>query len=137
DSAVGEIADIDSAVVVMRTSAGRLCHINNSRRAAYGYDQRIEVLGAKGRLIAGNRAPTTVEIADGDSVRRDKPLHFFLERYEEAYKRELIAFIEALTKRQPMPVGPDDGRRALVLAEAALASHRENRPVKVSEITGA
>ena len=136
DPAVGRIGDVDSAVIVMRTAAGRLCHINNSRRAAYGYDQRIEVLGAEGRLTAGNRVPTTVEIADGDSVRGDKPLHFFLERYEEAYKRELAAFIEALEKGRPMPVGPEDGRRALVLAEAALASHRENRPVKVSEIAG-
>jgi myo-inositol 2-dehydrogenase/D-chiro-inositol 1-dehydrogenase len=137
DPEVGKLGDIDSAMVVMRTASGKLCHINNSRRAAYGYDQRIEVHGAKGRLNAGNRTPTTVEIADGESVRGDKPLHFFLERYAEAYRRELAAFVSALEKKQPMPVGPEDGRQALVLAEAALVSLRENRPVRVAEIARA
>jgi myo-inositol 2-dehydrogenase/D-chiro-inositol 1-dehydrogenase len=136
DRAVARIGDIDSAMVVMRTASGKLCHINNSRRAAYGYDQRIEVHGARGRLIAGNRVPTTVEVADGASVRADRPLHFFLERYAEAYRAELRAFIAALARRRAMPVGPEDGRMALVLAEAALRSHRQRRPVRVAEIAG-
>jgi len=136
DPAVGRIGDIDSAMVVMRTRSGRLCNINNSRRASYGYDQRIEVHGSKGRLMAGNRVPTTVELADGAAVSTDKPLHFFLERYAEAYRIELAAFIEAVRMRKRMPVGPADGRQALVLAEAALRSLRTRRPVRVSTIGG-
>ncbi|MBI3710433.1 MAG: inositol 2-dehydrogenase [Proteobacteria bacterium] len=136
DPAVGKIGDIDQAMVILRTQSGKLCHINNSRRASYGYDQRIEVHGARGRLMAGNKTPTTVEVANGTAVSADKPLHFFLERYAEAYRAELAAFLDALRKRKPMPVGADDGRQALVLAEAALKSHRTGRPVKVSSIGG-
>jgi myo-inositol 2-dehydrogenase/D-chiro-inositol 1-dehydrogenase len=136
DPAVAEVGDVDSAMVLMRTRSGRLCHINNSRRATYGYDQRIEVLGAKGRLIAGNHAATTVELADGEAVKRDKPLHFFLERYADSYRAELDAFIEAVAGKRPMPAAVNDARQALVLAEAALLSSREGRAVKVSEIEG-
>ncbi len=127
DPAVASAGDVDSCMVVMRTKSGRLCHINNSRRAAYGYDQRIEVHGALGRLMAGNVQPTTVELANATSVSTDKPLHFFLERYAEAYVHEMDAFISAVTKRTPMPVGAEDGRRALVLAETALASLKSGR----------
>jgi myo-inositol 2-dehydrogenase/D-chiro-inositol 1-dehydrogenase len=136
DPAVAEIGDIDSAMVVMRTASGRLCHINNSRRASYGYDQRIEVHGSLGRLSAGNRTPTTVELADARAVSADKPLHFFLERYAEAYRAELAAFVAAVRGGAPMPVGAEDGRQALVLADAALLSLREGRPVRVAEIGG-
>jgi myo-inositol 2-dehydrogenase / D-chiro-inositol 1-dehydrogenase len=132
DPAVGKLGDTDSVMVLMRTASGKLCHINNSRRAAYGYDQRIEVHGSLGRLMAGNRTPTTVEAADGKAVSVDKPLHFFLERYAEAYRIELAAFVAALATKQPMPVGPEDGRQALVLAEAALKSLKSGRPVKLA-----
>jgi myo-inositol 2-dehydrogenase/D-chiro-inositol 1-dehydrogenase len=132
DPAVAAAGDIDSCMVLLRCASGRMAHINNSRRAAYGYDQRVEVHGSKGRLIAGNRVATTVEQADAAAVSTDKPLHFFLERYAEAYRRELAAFIEAVANRTPMPVGPEDGRQALVLADAALQSLRENRPVRVA-----
>lgn len=81
-------------------------------------------------------APTTVELASGTSVSRDKPLHFFLERYADAYKHELAAFFDALAAGKPMPVGGHDGRQALVLAEAALKSMAEKRFVKVAEIGG-
>jgi myo-inositol 2-dehydrogenase/D-chiro-inositol 1-dehydrogenase len=131
DPAVGKLGDIDSTMILMRTASGRLCHINNSRRASYGYDQRIEVHGSKGRLSAANRIITTVEKADANAVSGDKPLYFFLERYADAYRAELDAFIAALRTKKPMPVGPADGRQALVLAEAALKSHRTGRPVKV------
>ena len=133
DPAVGKLGDIDSAMILMRTASGRLCHINNSRRAAYGYDQRIEVHGSKGRLSAGNRIATTVEKADAQAVSGDKPLYFFLERYADAYRAELDAFIAALRAKKPMPVEPADGRQALVLAEAALQSHRTGKPVKVAK----
>jgi myo-inositol 2-dehydrogenase / D-chiro-inositol 1-dehydrogenase len=131
DPAVAMAGDVDSCMVVMRTATGKLCHINNSRRASYGYDQRIEVHGSEGRILAANVTPTTVELANASSVSADKPLHFFLERYAEAYVRELDAFVTAVVKKRPMPVGAADGRRALVLAETALASLKSGRAEKV------
>ena len=131
DPGVSVAGDVDSAMIVMRTATGKLCHINNSRRASYGYDQRIEVHGSEGRLMAANVTPSTVELANASSVSADKPLHFFLERYAEAYVREMDAFIAALASHAPMPVSGDDGRRALVLAETALASVQSGRAEKV------
>ncbi|MCA3427013.1 MAG: inositol 2-dehydrogenase [Roseomonas sp.] len=131
DQAIGAAGDIDSAMVLLRTPSGRMAHINNSRRASYGYDQRVEVFGSAGRLIAGNLTPTTVELADGQAVVSDKPLHFFLERYADAYRIELAAFIAAVLNKTPMPVGAEDGRRALVLAEAANASLASGKPVRL------
>ena len=132
DPARAAAGDIDTCMVLLRCASGRMAHINNSRRAAYGYDQRVEVHGSKGRLIAGNRVATTVEQADAAAVATDNPLHFFLERYAAAYRIELAAFIDAVANGTPMPVGPQDGRQALVLAEAALRSLHENRPVRVA-----
>jgi myo-inositol 2-dehydrogenase/D-chiro-inositol 1-dehydrogenase len=131
DPAIGEAGDVDSAMVLLKTASGRMAHINNSRRAAYGYDQRVEVHGSGGRLIAGNRTPTTVELADAKAVSADKPLHFFLERYAEAYRIELSAFLDSVEQGTPMPVGAEDGRQALVLADAAFESLRTGRPVQV------
>jgi myo-inositol 2-dehydrogenase/D-chiro-inositol 1-dehydrogenase len=131
DPAVAKVGDTDSAMVVMKTKSGRLCHINNSRRASYGYDQRLEVHGSKGRLLAGNRTPTTVELADASAVTQDKPLYFFLERYADAYRAELAAFVDAVVNRKPLPVTAEDGRQAIVLAEAAVKSLKTGRPVKI------
>jgi myo-inositol 2-dehydrogenase/D-chiro-inositol 1-dehydrogenase len=136
DPAVGEIGDTDSVMVLMKTASGRLCHINNSRRATYGYDQRLEVHGSKGRLIAGNHTPTTVELADGNAVTSDKPLYFFLERYAAAYKIELAAFVAAVIGKKPMPVTAEDGRQAIVLAEAAAESLQTGRPVTLNGSAG-
>jgi len=132
DPAIGAAGDVDSAMVLLRTASGRLAHINNSRRASYGYDQRVEVHGSSGRLIAGNRTPTTVELADANAVSADKPLHFFLERYADAYRLELAAFLDAVQHGRPVPVGAEDGRQALVLADAALRSMQEGRPVSLA-----
>ena len=132
DPRLKELGDIDSAMVLLRTKSNRLCHINNSRRAAYGYDQRIEVFGSKGLLRAGNKTPSTVERSDGAAVCTEKPLHFFLERYADAYRAEMNAFVSALKKKAPVPVGAEDGRQALVLAEAALESLNTNKAVKVA-----
>ena len=132
DPAIGAAGDVDSAMVLLKTASGRMAHINNSRRAAYGYDQRVEVHGSAGRLIAGNRTPTTVELADARAVAADKPLHFFLERYADAYRIELNAFLDAVANGAPMPVGAEDGRQALVLADAAVESLRTGRPVRVA-----
>lgn len=131
DPAIGKAGDTDSVMIVMKTKSGKLAHINNSRRAAYGYDQRIEVHGAKGRLLAGNRTATTVEQADATNVSADKPLHFFLERYADAYRLELAAFLDALANGKPMPVDAEAGRQAIVLAEAAAKSLRTGRSVKL------
>lgn len=132
DPEVAKVGDTDSLMILMKTASGKLCHINNSRRASYGYDQRIEVHGAKGRLIAGNRVGTTVELADASAVATEKPVYFFLERYADAYKAELAAFVDALANKKPMPVGAEDGRQAIVLAEAAVKSLKTGKPVKVT-----
>jgi myo-inositol 2-dehydrogenase / D-chiro-inositol 1-dehydrogenase len=131
DPGARRAGDIDSAMVLLRTASGRLAHINNSRRAAYGYDQRIEVFGAKGMLRAANITPTSVERFGAGGTLRDAPLHFFLERYAAAYRAELTSFVDSLHKKKAMPVGPHDGRQALVLAEAALKSLKTNSSVKL------
>ena len=131
DPAVGKVGDTDTVMVLMITASGRQAHINNSRRAAYGYDQRLEVHGSQGRLLAGNRTPTSVELANGAHVSADKPMYFFLERYAEAYRAELAAFVDAVINKKQMPVGVEDGRMAIVLAEAALKSLKTGRPVKI------
>jgi myo-inositol 2-dehydrogenase/D-chiro-inositol 1-dehydrogenase len=131
DPAIGAAGDVDTAVVQMRTASGKLCQISNSRRATYGYDQRIEVHGSKGMIRAGNVHETTVEVANGDGFREDPVLHFFLERYAGAYRRELDAFIEAVTSGgAPSPSGRD-GLQAQRLADAATLPAREGRPVAV------
>jgi myo-inositol 2-dehydrogenase/D-chiro-inositol 1-dehydrogenase len=131
DRRIAAAGDIDSAMVLLRTASERMCHINNSRRAAYGYDQRIEVFGAKGMLRAENVGETTVERFGPRGTVADRPLDFFLERYADAYRAEMAAFVLALSKKTPMPVGANDGRQALVLAEAALRSHKKKQPVKL------
>jgi myo-inositol 2-dehydrogenase/D-chiro-inositol 1-dehydrogenase len=129
DRKIAKAGDIDSAMLILRTASDRMCHINNSRRAAYGYDQRIEVFGAKGLLRAENLGETTIEHFGAKGTVSDRPLDFFLERYAAAYRAEMAAFLDCLEKRAPMPVGADDGRRALVLAEAAIQSLKSGKPV--------
>jgi myo-inositol 2-dehydrogenase/D-chiro-inositol 1-dehydrogenase len=131
DKKIGAAGDIDSAMVLLRTASDRMCHINNSRRAAYGYDQRIEVAGAKGMLRAQNIGETTVEHFGPKGTVSDRPLDFFLERYADAYRAEMTSFLSALKSKQQMPVGARDGRQALVLAEAALKSHKTGQAVKI------
>ena len=129
DSAIGGVGDVDTAVVTLKTAAGTLCQITNSRRATYGYDQRIEALGSKGMLRANNVVESTLEFAGEAGVVSEKPLHFFLERYAAAYRHELDHFIEAIESRKLPMVGGADGVRALVLAEAALESSKTGRAV--------
>lgn len=132
DPAIGQAGDVDTAAVLMRTASGRIAQISNSRRATYGYDQRIEVHGAKGMLRAGNIHETTVEIATGAGFRADPVQNFFLERYAAAYRAELDAFVSACRdKRTPSPSGLD-GLKAQILADAATESRRTGKPVAVS-----
>jgi len=131
DPAVGEVGDVDSTAVTIRTRSGRLALINTSRRAAYGYDQRFEVLGSEGMLQAGNHRPTEVAAWTSQAVSCDKPEHFFLERYRVAYALEMAHFFEVLGSGRPPRTSIDDGVAALALAEAATASWRERRIVEL------
>jgi myo-inositol 2-dehydrogenase / D-chiro-inositol 1-dehydrogenase len=131
DPGIGRAGDVDTAVVTMKTASGKIAHIANSRRAAYGYDQRIEVHGSEGMLRAGNKTETTVEAGSKAGFSTDPALPFFLERYEMAYRLELDAFISAIEAgRSPRPDG-EDGLKALVLADAATESASSGKPVKV------
>ncbi|WP_310629877.1 inositol 2-dehydrogenase [Paraburkholderia sp.] len=131
DPAIAEAGDIDSTAVTIRTKRGRLCQINTARRAAYGYDQRFEVLGSDGMLQAGNIKPTEVVAWSKTSVAQDVPEAFFLERYRAAYASEMAHFHEAVTQGKPVRTTVADGLKALELAEAAALSWREGRVVKV------
>jgi myo-inositol 2-dehydrogenase/D-chiro-inositol 1-dehydrogenase len=129
DAAIAEAGDIDSTAVSIRTRGGRLCQINTSRRASYGYDQRFEVLGSKGLLQARNLAPTQVVAQTAAGVCEDKPEHFFLERYRSAYANEMSHFFDALAQHKPVRTTLEDGVKALDLADAATRSWREGGPV--------
>ena len=121
DKAVGEAGDVDTAICTLKTASGKLASITNSRRASYGYDQRVEVHGSKGMISIKNVEESTVVLASDAGVRHEKPLHFFLERYQEAYVREWDGFIaHVLDNDTTMPTAMD-GLRALELAEAAVA----------------
>ena len=131
DPAIEAAGDIDSTTVTIRTRRGRLAQINTSRRAAYGYDQRFEVLGAKGMLQAGNHRPTEVAAHTAVDVSRDKPEHFFLERYRVAYANEMAHFIDAVAGGKPVNTTIADGVKALALADAATRSWRERRVIEL------
>ena len=133
DPGIGAAGDVDTAAVQLKTVSGKICQISNSRRATYGYDQRIEVHGAKGLLKAENVPTTTVVLANAEGVIADPVQHFFLERYARAYERELAAFIDCIERGiSPSPSG-EDGLQAGLLADAATLSHREGRTVKMAE----
>ncbi|QBQ97980.1 inositol 2-dehydrogenase [Paraburkholderia pallida] len=131
DPAIADAGDIDSTAVTIRTKRGRLCQINTARRAAYGYDQRFEILGSDGMLQAGNMKPTEVVAWTKHAVAQDVPEAFFLERYRAAYAREMAHFYEAVTQGTPVRTSVADGLKALELAEAAALSWREGRVVKL------
>ena len=131
DPAIAEAGDADCTAVTIRTKRGRLCQINTSRRAAYGYDQRFEVLGSEGMLQAGNHAPTAVVSSTAAAVSRDLPEHFFLERYRAAYANELAHFFAVLAGREKLRTTIDDGVKALELADAATTSWKEGRIVRL------
>ncbi|HET9978412.1 MAG TPA: inositol 2-dehydrogenase [Burkholderiaceae bacterium] len=131
DPAIATVGDIDSTAVTIRTSKGKLCQINTSRRAAYGYDQRFEVLGSKGMLQCGNHRPSEVVQADATGVHTDKPEAFFLQRYREAYRLELAHFFETLQSGGRFRTTIDDGVAAQKLADAAAQSLASGAPVRL------
>jgi len=134
DPAIGEAGDVDTAVVMLTFTNGVIATIDNSRRAVYGYDQRVEVLGSKGGITTANVFPNEVTVSTAEHVRRDLPLNFFMDRYTESYEREIRAFIDAIVHDKPVPVGAADGRAPVLMGLAARKSLDEHRPVKISEI---
>ncbi|GGH31279.1 myo-inositol 2-dehydrogenase [Cribrihabitans marinus] len=131
DAGIGAAGDIDTAAVTLRTASGKLCQINNSRRASYGYDQRIEVHGSNGMLSAANQPEHLVTQAGSDGFARAPNMHFFLERYEAAYLAEMSAFVAAVQEGRPPEPGIRDGVAAQRLADAAAVSLERGQPVRL------
>jgi myo-inositol 2-dehydrogenase / D-chiro-inositol 1-dehydrogenase len=134
DPAIGVAGDVDTAAVILTTASGKICQISNSRRATYGYDQRIEVHGAEGMLRAENQLETTVEVATKTGFHRDPAQHFFLERYEAAYLAEMRAFVAAATGEAVADPGIFDGLRAQIMADAATLSRQSGQPVTLPSL---
>ena len=132
DPAIGQAGDVDAAMITLLARSGALCQISNSRRSAYGYDQRIEAFGEAGMLQAGNQRPTTVSFWGAAATdARDPVLHFFIERYTPAYLAEIDHFVDCVEKGATPLAGYRDGREALRLADAALESMRTGRTVRL------
>lgn len=130
-----KLGDYDTVTVVLKTSSGKQAIINNSRQAVYGYDQRVEALGTKGMALSENRRPHEMTLHLADFTDRAEPLlNFFIERYREAFDAEISEFVEAVEAGRAPSVGFEDGRMALLLAEAALKSIKEDRVVTVEEM---
>jgi myo-inositol 2-dehydrogenase/D-chiro-inositol 1-dehydrogenase len=136
DPEIGRRGDYDSANVILTTASGKQCTITNSRRATYGYDQRIEVLGSKGAVTAENHRETNIEIASEAGHVRARLLNFFMSRYTTAYAAEIAAFVEAATEGTPPPTTGRDGLMALALADAAVRSVAEARVVRMADVLG-
>lgn len=134
DEKIGALGDYDSINVILTTLSGKQCTITNSRRATYGYDQRIEVLGSQGSVSAENYREANIEIADSAGYVRPPLLNFFMSRYVNAYANEIAAFVDAVTNQEPTPTTGRDGMMALALADAALKSVAEKRVIQVSEV---
>jgi myo-inositol 2-dehydrogenase/D-chiro-inositol 1-dehydrogenase len=134
DKAIGTAGDYDSVSVMLSTASGKHATISNSRRASYGYDQRIEVHGSLGSVAAENQRAVSIEIATAKGYTRPPLLDFFMTRYTEAYANEIAAFIDTIGGKRPASPTGTDGLIGLALADAALKSVKEGRAVKVSEI---
>ena len=135
DPEIGKAGDLDTAVIVLRFRNGVIGTIDNCRQAAYGYDQRVEILGSKGSVATQNCYPNQAVISTGTEIRTDLPLNFFMERYTESFANEIRDFVEVVRLDRPAPVSGLDGRQAVAIGLAALKSYQERRPVRVSEVT--
>jgi len=136
DPAIGAAGDVDTAVVTLCYADGRIAVIKNSRRAVYGYDQRVELLGSEGLLQAQNMLENTVVKSTTAGVTGAKPTYFFLERYMPAYAAEWAAFVAAVTQGAALPVTLADGIAALAMAEAATLSAKSGAPASLSSVLG-
>jgi myo-inositol 2-dehydrogenase / D-chiro-inositol 1-dehydrogenase len=134
DPEIGKAGDLDTVLVILKYADGTVATIDNSEKAAYGYDQRVEVFGSKGAIQIANNYPNSAVVSDASSIRRDLPLYFFVERYTDSYIAEMRAFAQAVLEDKPTPVTGLDARYPVVMGLAARKSYDENRPVKLSEI---
>jgi len=134
DPEIGAAGDVDTALIVLRFNNGVIGTIDNSRKAVYGYDQRVEILGSNGAIATENRYPNQTVISTGESVRKDLPMNFFMDRYTESFAAELRAFVDAILSGKPTPVTGHDGRVPVVMALAARKSFEEHRPVRLEEV---
>ncbi|MHA1688831.1 MAG: inositol 2-dehydrogenase [Promethearchaeota archaeon] len=134
DPKIGKAGDIDTAVAVLKFENGAMGIIDNSRKAIYGYDQRLEVFGSDGCLTAENETNSTLRTFTREGTCTDAIPYFFLERYTKSYVNELRYFFDCIKKNEPPKPNGVDGLVAILVAHAAQRSHEENRPVKISEI---
>ena len=134
DPEIGQAGDVDTAVITLRFQNGVIGTIDNSRKAVYGYDQRVEVFGSGGAVSVDNNYPNTAVVSDAQHIHRDLPLNFFIERYVESYIAEMKVFIECVQQDKTPPVTGIDGRIPVIMGHAARKSYAENRPVRLSEI---
>ncbi len=136
DPEIGRAGDIDTASIILTFDDDTMAIIDNSRKAAYGYDQRLEVFGSKGMAQAENVFPNRHKLYTASGTSGDLPMHFFLERYDASYNQEMREFVDALSSGGEMPVGGQDGLLSIAMGLAAKQSVQENRPVKLTEIIG-
>ena len=134
DTAIAGFGDYDTVMAIARFRSGVLVHYNNSRRAVYGFDQRVEVLGPKGRLETSNIHENNITFAAVDGYHRAPIKNFFMDRYMEAYQYEGKVFAECIRDNRTPPCGARDGRQSVLMALAATKSAKENRPVRISEV---
>jgi myo-inositol 2-dehydrogenase/D-chiro-inositol 1-dehydrogenase len=134
DPEIGKAGDVDTAVIALTFANGAIGVIDNSRKAVYGYDQRLEIFGSKGMVNVDNNYPENHRYYSADGVHKSLPLNFFMDRYTEAYANEMKAFCKALSNNSKLPVSGEDGLVSVAIALAAKKSHDEERPVKLSEI---
>ena len=132
--AIGEQGDVDTAIITMKMANGALAVIDNSRRAAYGYDQRAELFGSKGMVATSNDTLSSAVLSNADGVTGEKPLFFFLERYMESFSEEMRQFVAAVENDTEVPVGIHAGMQSVKIGLAAKKSVAEHRPVALSEI---
>jgi len=131
DKAIGEVGDIDTAMITLKFANGCLGVIDNSRKAVYGYDQRLEIFGSKGMSKMANNYNDTEILFDENGRHAGLPLHFFMQRYTEAYCEEIRAFVEAIQHDRPVPASGEDALKATQIALAAQQSLQTNTPVKI------
>jgi len=136
DPAFKAEGDLDTALVVLHFRGGSIGTIDNSRKAVFGYDQRVEILGSKGKIATENRYPNQVVVSGEKSVYTDLPLNFFMQRYTESFALELQMFVQAVLEGKRTPVTGADGRAPVVMALAARKSFDEHRPVRLKEVGG-
>ena len=135
DSRIEEFGDLDTVIITLRFENGVIGTIDNSRKAVYGYDQRVELFGSAGMISTENETPDRHSYSNADGIQKPLPLYFFLERYTESYLREMQSFVDSVQNDAPPEVTGADGRAPVVIGLAARKSYEENRPVAIKEIS--